>query len=69
MNKLYEVTDVRERRRFTPSGVETDSVEIRFTTQHGASGFVSVPMDEYDKEKVAEILQAKAKKLEIPFTL
>jgi len=63
----YTVTDVSERRRFTPGGKETLAYDIHILTDRGATGSVRIPAAEYGKDKVKELLDKLAEKLEMPF--
>lgn len=65
----YTVTDVNERRRFTGAGGETLAFDIHIQTERGATGSIRIPVADYEKEKVKELLDALAERLEMPFGL
>ncbi len=67
MADKYEVTDVNERRRFTPAGKEQAFVHITIRTKRGSTGSVRISVAEYDKETVKKALDDLAAKLDMPF--
>lgn len=69
MADKYEVTDVNERRRFTPAGREQTLYHITIRTERGSTGSIRIPVAEYDKEKVEKALNELADMLDMPFGL
>lgn len=69
MSDKYIVTDVNERRRFTPAGQETVFIDIHITTTKGARGSIRIPSSEYNKEKVQVLLDQLQVSLDMPFDL
>lgn len=67
MADKYEVTDVNERRRFTPAGKEQTFVHITIRTVRGSTGSVRIPKAEYNKEKVKAKLDELVAMLDMPF--
>ena len=65
----YTVTDVAERRRFTPQGREVVYVDIAITTDRGATGSVRIPRSEYNPEQVKVLLAKLAADLDMPYEL
>lgn len=63
----YTVTDVSERRRFTPAGKETLAYDIHILTERGSTGSVRINAADYKKEEVKKLLDGLAEKLEMPF--
>lgn len=65
----YTVTDVNERRRFTKAGGETLAYDIHIQTERGSTGSIRIPVGDYEKEKVKELLDVLAEQLDMPFEL
>ena len=69
MAELYEVTDVRERTRFTAGGNQVKEFEVFFRTVHGATGSVTIRAADYNAKTLKPTLEAAATELDLPFTL
>ena len=67
MSDKYEVTDVNERRRFTPGGKEQTFVHITIRTTRGSTGSVRIPVADYNAENVKTELDNLAEQLDMPF--
>ena len=67
MSDKYEVTDVNERRRFTPGGKEQTFVHITIRTIRGSTGSIKIPVVEYTAENVKVELENLANMLDMPF--
>jgi len=65
----YTVVDTREVSTLTPMGSERKFYRVWITTEHGASGSVDVPTDQWDAETLPGILEAKAAALDLAFSL
>jgi len=65
----YEVTDTREVQTITPAGNQKTVYRVWLVTDNGASGAVDVPMNEWNKEDLPGILEAKAKSLDLAFSI
>lgn len=65
----YTVTDVNERRRFTKAGGETLSFDVHIQTERGSTGSIRIPVSDYKKETIKELLDVLAEKLDMPFDL
>ena len=69
MAENYVVTDVNERRRFSPAGKDMLYFDIHIRTERGSTGSIRIPEVDYKKEKVKELLADLANSLNMPFTL
>ena len=67
-DKLYEITSVIKRAKFSPAGVQGDVYEIHFTTASGVRDMIEVPPAEYTPDKVKAKLQQMAEMHEKLFT-
>ncbi|GAI67683.1 unnamed protein product [marine sediment metagenome] len=69
MDGKYTVTDVNQRKRFTPGGKQVTYYDIYILTQRGATGSLRVVAADYDIETVRPKLEELAAKLDMPFEL
>lgn len=69
MSDKYTVTDVNQRKRFTPGGKQVTYYDIYILTERGATGSLRVVAADYDIEKVRPLLDGLAEKLDMPFEL
>jgi len=65
----YKVTDTREMSRMTPAGSTVQTYRVWLVTDNGSSGTVDVPLDKWNKDDLAAILEAKAKELDLAFAI
>ena len=57
----YKITSVRERPDITPQGKVIQVVAADFVTARGASGSVSMPVEDYTDAKMKEAIAKKAR--------
>lgn len=69
MADKYVVTDVNERRRFSPAGKEMLYFDVHIRTQRGSTGSIRIPSVDYAAEKVKQLLDDLATSLDMPFAL
>ena len=69
MAENYVVTDVNERRRFSPAGKDMLYFDVHIRTKRGSTGSIRIPEVEYEAEKVKELLSELANSLDMPFDL
>lgn len=69
MNGKYAVTDVNQRKRFTPGGKQVIVYDIYILTARGATGSLRVAAADYEAEKVRTLLEELARELDMPFEL
>ena len=69
MAENYVVTDVNERRRFSPAGKDMLYFDVHIKTKRGSTGSIRMPEVEYKAEKVKELLADLADQLDMPFAL
>lgn len=65
----YTVTDTREVSRLTQGGAERKMYRVWLTTSEGATGSVDIPENDWTEERVPEILEEKARQLDLAFSL
>lgn len=65
----YKVTDSRELSGMTQAGGEHKFHRVWLQTDKGSTGHVDVEIADWTKEKLAPILEAKAKELDLAFDL
>jgi len=65
----YEVTDTREISEMTPGGGRRTLYRVWLSTLKGATGSVDVAAEDWDKEKLPAILEAKAETLDLAYNL
>ena len=65
----YKVTDSRELSGMTQAGGEHKYYRVWLQTDKGSTGHVDVEVSDWNKEKLASILEEKAKVLDLAFTL
>lgn len=64
MADLYKVNSIVKRVQLTATGEFLDVYEISFTTISGITSTVSIPVDRFSKDYVAERIQAEAVQIE-----
>lgn len=65
----FKVTDTQEISRMTQAGTEVKSNRVWLITDRGATGYVDVPLDKWNKDDLPEILAAKAADLDLAFSV
>lgn len=65
----YEVTDVKQRERFTAGGSKVTYYDLTILTESGATGTLRIASKDYSKETVKAKLDEFAADLEMPFSL
>lgn len=65
----FKVTDTRQVSSMTQAGGEQKFYRVWLQTNKGATGYVDVEPDDWDKEKLSVILEAKAAELDLAFGL
>ncbi len=65
----YTVTDSRQLSSMTQAGGERKFYRVWITTARGATGSVDVPVAQWNKDTLSEILTAKAAELDLAFSL
>lgn len=65
----YIVSDSRELSHMTPAGTDKKYYRVWIQTEEGATGYIDVAPKNWNKEKLAEILTAKAAELDLAFRL
>lgn len=65
----YTVVDTREVSTLTPMGTERKYYRVWIRTEHGASGSVDVPPDQWNAETLPGILEEKSAALDLAFSL
>lgn len=59
MAEGWKVTSQRQTKSYE-NGVFADVMEVRFTTTHGVTGVVDIPLSQYgDTESVRQIIQGR----------
>lgn len=69
MPELYEVTDTREHRAMTPTGGTRTQYEVWIQTSKGVQGSVRIDPEDWNKERIDQILTEKAEELNLAFEL
>ena len=69
MSDKYVVTDVNERRRFSPAGKDMLYFDVHIRTERGSTGSIRIPSADYEAEKVKQLLSDLAGLLDMPFDL
>ena len=69
MAENYVVTDVNERRRFSPAGKDMLYFDVHIRTERGSTGSIRIASADYKAEKVKELLSDLADQLDMPFAL
>jgi len=65
----YRVTDTRETQQMTEAGRVVKAFQVWLVTDKGATGTLEVPASDWNAEKLADLLTAKAKELDLAFAL
>jgi len=65
----YKVSDTREVSTLTQTGTERKFYRVWLITDNGATGSVDIPEKEWTPEAVPGILEEKAAKLDLAFSL
>ncbi len=65
----YKVTDTREMSRMTPAGSVVQTYRVWLVTDNGSTGTVDVPLDKWNSADLPDILETKAKELDLAFVL
>lgn len=63
----YKVSDTREVSTLTQTGTERKFYRVWIITEFGATGSVDVAPADWNKERLAEILEAKADELDLAY--
>jgi len=65
----FRVTDTQEISQMTRAGSEVKVNRVWLVTARGSSGYVDVPLDQWNKETLPGLLQAKADELDLAFLI
>lgn len=65
----YRVTDTIEVVRMNQGGSEVKVNRVYLVTDQGASGYVDVPLDKWNKDDLPGILQEKTDSLNLAFAI
>lgn len=64
----YTVTDVSQIERMTPGGGKQIIYKVHYVTGRGSTGTVEVSPDDWDTERLREILAEEAERLDLPYS-
>jgi len=65
----YKVTDTRQIQSVTPAGTPRQQYRVWITTDHGASGSIDVSGEDWEAERLREILTEFADRLDLAYTI
>lgn len=69
MTNGYQVTDTRQISSMTQAGGEHKFTRVWIQTIKGSTGSVDVEPEDWNKERLTEILEEKASELDLAFDL
>jgi len=65
----YRVTDTQEVQTMTPAGTTLTKYRVWIETENGARGTLDVDKKDWNQEQLPVLLQQRADKLDLAFTL
>lgn len=65
----YRITDTREIVATTPGGHQETTYRVFITTDRGATGILEVSAEDWNKETLPGLIEAKVEALDLAFSL
>jgi hypothetical protein len=60
----YEIQRVRKVIDITPQGSIREAIEVSYRTSRGAESWVRVPTDQYDPQRIRQMIEEESRKLD-----